>query len=140
MKTYTVHGVRLFSLFKTGFIIGLVFSCLPVTVLTVTFFRLVQAVENWLSGLVYNLRLPLIGEISINVVDLLRLQAFYASLQRWSLWGGIPTVLAVLALLVGLAGVIGLLTALAGLLFNLLSRASGGIQVDVSESPLLPKE
>lgn len=140
MKTYTLHNVHLFSLFKIGFIIGLVFSCLPVTFLAAIILKTVNALENWMSGLVYNLRLPLIGDLSINVVELLHLQGFYAGVQRWTLFGSLNIVLVVLLVLAALAAAVGLLTVLAGLIFNLLSRITGGIQLDISETAIELKE
>lgn len=126
---------------KIGFFVGSVLSFIPLMTVIYVLIRLVSTVAGWLSALVYNLRLPLPGNfgIEVNVIELLKLQDFYESLLNWAALGGFSAFLIAL-LLTFLAGLFwGLLAALGGVVFNLIGKVVGGIQVTMAEETGLAK-
>ena len=135
MKTYTLYKISLWSLLKVGFLVGWVASFIPVALVFFIFFKIVSGLANWLSGLVYHIGLPLPGDFGfdLNLVELLKLQGVVDQLQTWSAVGLIPTILVVLLVTTLIAIFGGLVVAASGLLFNLISRVIGGIQLSMSD-------
>jgi hypothetical protein len=135
LKNYKLYHISAWSLLKIGFLIGWIASFPPIALTVMIFIRGVAAFSDWLGGLVYKIRLPIPGNFGfdINVVELLQLQDFYQRLQGWAVVGLIPALVIVLVLTSLLAVFWGIIAALGGVVFNLLSRAIGGIQVTLSE-------
>jgi hypothetical protein len=135
MKTYKLYQVSLWSLLKIGFLVGWIGSFLPVAVLFFFFFKMISALTGWLSGLVYELRLPLPGNfgIELNLIEILKLQGLLDWLQTWDAIGFIPAILLVLFITSLAALFWGLVVAAVGLVFNLISKASGGVEITLAE-------
>ena len=141
MKQYRLYKISAWSLFKIGFLIGSVASFLPIALVSMLIFRIVSGLADWLGGLVYRIELPLPGNFGfdINVVELLKLQQAYDWLVQWAAVGAIPLLFLVL-LITALFGLFwGVIAALGAFVFNLLSRATGGIQLSLSEVELQPQ-
>jgi hypothetical protein len=137
MRTYTLYKISLWSLLKIGFLVGWIVSFLPVALLAFVFFKLVSTLAGWLSGLVYQVRLPLPGNFGfdLNLVELLKLQGLMEQLQAWQAFGFIQTVLIVLLVTSLVALFWGLIAAAGGLVFNLISWAAGGVKLTLAEDP-----
>lgn len=135
MKTYKLYQVSLWSLLKIGFLVGWIGSFLPVALLSLFFLKMISALTGWLSGLVYELRLPLPGNfgIELNLIEILKLQGLLNWLQTWDAIGFIPAVLLVLFITSLAALFWGLVVAAAGLVFNLISKAAGGVEITLAE-------
>jgi hypothetical protein len=140
MKNYTLYKISLWSLLKVGFLVGWVASFLPVALFFLMFFKIVSALAAWLSGLVYQIRLPLPGNFGfdLNLVELLKLQGVVDQLQTWGAVGFIPTILIVLLVTSLFALFWGFVAAAGGLVFNLISKAIGGIQLTLSDQDKQP--
>jgi len=138
LKIFKLHHISAWSLFKIGFLVGWIASFPPIALAVMIFFRGVAALSAWLGGLVYNIRLPIPGNFGfdINVVELLKLQDFYDRLEGWAAVGLITTLLIILMMTSLLALFWGIMAALGGAIFNLFSRAIGGIQVTLSEEAI----
>jgi hypothetical protein len=136
IKQYTIHHIDSYSLLKIGGILGFIVSFVPITATIFGVLRLVNIVIGWMEGMVYQLRLPLIGGLDINVVELLHLTGMLEALQNISVIGGLGAIF--LAILLSLLAAIfwGFIAVIAGAIFNLLSKATGGIQVSMSEDYL----
>lgn len=139
-KTYILHHVSLWSLFKIGSLVGFITSFIPLMSIVYLFVRLVSSLAEWLGGLVMHLRLPLPGDfgIDLNLIELLKLQGFYESLQKWASVGGFSAFLIALLLTLLAALFWGLIAVFAGIVFNLLGSAIGGIQFTMSEQVSVP--
>jgi hypothetical protein len=133
MKTYILYRLSAWSLFKIGFLVGWIASFLPIASGAYILMRIVTGVANWLGNMVYQFTVPLLGNIDINVVEMLGLQQFYANLANWATIGTI-TLCFIILLLTSLAALFwGVIAALAGLVFNLLSHAIGGVRLTMAE-------
>jgi len=135
VKNYILHKVSLWSIAKIGFLVGWIASFLPIAVVFFAFFTAINALSNWLNGLVYHIKLPLPGNFGfdINVIELLKLQGFADRLNGWAAMGLFTTIIIIL-LLTSLAAVFwGFLAVLSGLIFNLISKTIGGVRLVVSE-------
>ena len=135
MKTYTLYKVSLWSLLKIGFLVGWIASFLPVALISFLFFKLVSTLAGWLSGLVYQVRLPLPGNFGfdLNLVELLKLQGFMERLQAWQAIGFLQTALIVLLVTSMAALFWGIVVAAGGFVFNLISKATGGVEITLAE-------
>ncbi len=135
MKKYKLYKVSLWSLLKIGFLVGWIGSFFPVALLSFVFFKIISTLATWMSGLVYELRLPLPGNfgVDLNLVEILGLQGFMDRLQTWEAIGFLQTVLIVL-IITSLAALFwGLIAAAGGLVFNLFSKAAGGVEITLAE-------
>ena len=135
MKSYILHKVSLWSMAKVGFLVGWIASFLPIALIFFVFFTVVNALSTWLNGLVYHIKLPLPGNFGfdINVIELLKLQSFVDQLNGWAATGFISTLIIVILLTSMVAVFWGLVATLSGLIFNLISKAIGGVRLVVSE-------
>jgi hypothetical protein len=138
MKNYILYKISLWSLLKIGFLVGWIVAFLPVALVAFVFFKLVSTLAGWLSGLVYQVRLPLPGNFGfdINLVELLKLQGLMERLHTWQSFGLFQTLLAVLLVTSLIALFCGIVAATGGLVFNLISKATGGVRLTVAEESL----
>lgn len=123
---------------KIGFLVGWLASFLPVAAFIFLFVRMAASLADWLAGMVYRIRLPLPGDFGfdINVVELLHLQEALSRLEGWAAIGGLVLFLLIL-LVTSLFGLFwGIIAAVAGVVFNLLSRATGGVELTLAENQL----
>jgi hypothetical protein len=136
-NNFTLYRISPWSLFKISFLVGWIATFLPVAFLITLVLRLAVILANWLGGLVYQVRLPIPGNFGfdINVIELLHLQNFYERLDRWALVGGLQALVIILVLTSLIALFWGLVATIAGLVFNLFSRAIGGIGITLAENP-----
>lgn len=138
MSTVRITRINPWSLFKISFLVSWI-TALPFVAFTAfLILRSITGLVAWLGGLVYQVRLPLLGNLGfdINVLELLKLQDFYTRLQGWAVLGILPTLI-----LIGLAATLialfwGCVAALSGWVFNLLSRAAGGIEVTLTKQEI----
>lgn len=133
MNHYRLTHINPWSLLKIGFLVSWIAALPFVAFLTFLIVRMITSLANWLGGLVYQLRLPLIGNLDINVLELLNLQVFYDRLQGWAIVGILPTLFMVLLVTTLIALFWGCVAALSGWVFNLLSRVTGGIEMTLAE-------
>ena len=137
MKKYTLHSINPFSLFKFGFFIGLIVSFLPLMLVFLFLLNLATKLFSWLGNISSNptINLPIIGNIpiDINVLQLLGLQDFYNHLNTFVAIGALQVLLFTIFLSLAFAIFIALMSLLAGLIFNLISAVTGGLQVTLSE-------
>jgi hypothetical protein len=131
VNTYTLQRVSLWSLAKVGFFIGWIVSFLPIAFFSFLFFQAADVLAKWIGSLVYRIRLPLPGDfgIDLNLVEILKLQNILGRLQGWAAIGAIQAFILVFLLTCLAALLWAIVIGLAGLIFNLISRAIGGIQV-----------
>lgn len=136
MKTYTLHRIKLRSLFKFGIFSGLIAFFLPISILVLLTRVFVVDLANWMGNLTYTIPIPLPGVsgISVDSIELLHLQNFFTNLEKWS----VLSWLYVLLLILGLTAAVGLWTGvtaiITGLAFNSLATLSGGLQLTLSEN------
>lgn len=135
MKTYTLHRINLLSLFKFGFVTGLIAAFLPIGLGMIVSWTVATAVSNWLNGLAYVIPLPIPGvsDISIRGVDLLQAGGFLDLLEIATAMGWLQVFLWIFVLTITAGLWTGLIAVLSGAAFNLLARLSGGLQMSLSE-------
>jgi len=138
MKTYTLHRLDLFSLFKFGFFSGLIASFPPISALTMLAWIIVVSMANWLGNLTYTIPIPFPGVsgISVDGVDLLHAHDLLASLEVWAALGWLRVLMLVIGLTFSAGLWMGITAVISGLAFNLLSALSGGLQITLSECAL----
>ena len=138
MKTYTLHRLDLFSLFKFGFFSGLIASLPPICILTLLAWSIVVSMAKWLGNLTYTIPIPFpgISGISVDGVDLLHAHELLTSLEVWAALGWLRVLLLVVGLTFAAGLWMGITAVISGLAFNLLAALSGGLQITLSESAL----
>lgn len=112
-----------------GGIMGLLLSVVPAVVLGLLVVGAAARLLAWLGNLVFDIPLPLGAGVTVDLIELAKLDAFRDSVGRLAAGGGaiVATIALTTILLCGLGGAIaGLLGAL---LFNLIARLAGGIEV-----------
>ncbi len=130
MKHLTIHYLHLKPLFKYGFSIGLVSSFAPSLVFVFILWKAAKSITEWLDAASY--RLPIAGlPIEIRSVDLLGLAEKVEWIQMLASWSWLMILLIIVGVTLAQACFSGLVTVLAGLVFNLLTLMSGGLQITV---------
>jgi hypothetical protein len=128
-----IRRISLQSLGKTGCFLGVVLACLPSLLCGVLGMGIVQVLRHWLEGW-QEISINLLGKeiASFDLVHLLGLTEFLKWLQ--TIGGASWLVVALVGLVLGLfAGlVLATITVLAGLAYNLLASATGGVVVDAA--------
>jgi hypothetical protein len=126
-----IRRVDLVSLGKFGCLIGVVLACLPSLLFGLLGLGLVNILQGWLENW-QEVSITVLGrEIAqFDFVRLLGLTEFLTRLQSitGASFATVALVVLGLALLGGL--VLGLIVVVAGLVYNLLAAATGGIVVD----------
>ena len=138
MKNYRLYRVNPWSTFKLGCLAGWLAAFLPVAGLGWLAVKTASALASWLQGLVYRIELPLPGNFGfeINGIELLHLQGIYNRMADWAGLGGF-TLFVLILLTTSIFGLLaGATAALVSLVFNGFSRATGGIEVTLSEKDL----
>lgn len=138
MKNYRLYRVNPWSTFKLGCLAGWLTAFLPVAGLGWLAVKTASALASWLQGLVYRIELPLPGDFGfeINGIELLHLQEIYNRMAEWAGVGGLTLFLLILLTTSVFGLLAGATAALISLVFNGFSRATGGIEVTLSEKDL----
>jgi hypothetical protein len=138
MKTYTLHRLDLFSLFKFGFFSGLIASLPPICILTLLAWSIVVSMAKWLGNLTYTIPIPFpgISGISVDGVELLHARDLLTILEVWAALSWLRGMLLVVGLTFAAGLWMGLTAVISGLAFNLLAALSGGLQMTLSERVL----
>lgn len=127
-----------------GGIMGLLLSIIPGVVLGILVVGAAARLLGWLGNLVFDIPLPLGAGMTVDLIELTKLDAFRESVGRLAAGGGaiVATIALSAILFCGLAGALGGL--LGALLFNLIARIAGGIEVSAEaiarETELPPVE
>jgi hypothetical protein len=132
---YILRKVSIFSLFKLGFVIGLILNLLPTFLIILVSFQLIVAINAIMQHMILQVGAGPIG-LQVNLIDQLNLQSFFLFIQTAASFGILQFILIVLALLILSSLVSGLWLMLTGLFFNLLSGMIGGIELTLS-TPLM---
>jgi hypothetical protein len=134
-----IRRISLQSLGKVGCFLGIVLALLPSVLCAVLGMGIVQILRRWLEGW-EQISISLLGKeiASFDLVHLLGLTEFLKWLQAigGASWLVMALVVLILGLFTGL--VLATITILAGLAYNLLASATGGVVVDadvVEERP-----
>ena len=134
-----IRRISLQSLGKVGCFLGIVLACLPSLLCGILGMGIVQVLRRWLEGW-EEISISILGKeiATFDLVHYLGLAEFLKWLQTigGASWLVVALVVLVLGLFTGL--VLALLTMLAGLAYNLLASATGGVVVDaavVGEQP-----
>jgi hypothetical protein len=134
-----IRRISLQSLGKTGCVLGLVLACLPSLLCGILGMGIVQILRHWLEGW-QGITITLFGRqiASFDLVQHLGLTEFLKWLQviGGASWLAVALVVLVLGLFAGL--VLAAITVLAGLTYNLLASATGGVVVDAAVVKELP--
>ena len=128
-----IRRINLRSLGKLGCVLGVVLAFLPSLLCGVLGMGVVQVLRRWLEGW-EEITLSVLGKevASFDLVHVLGL----ADLMHWlqtiggASWLLVALVVLVLGLIAGLA--LAAMTVLAGLVYNLLATATGGVVVDAA--------
>jgi hypothetical protein len=131
-KKYNLHQISIFSLFKLGFVIGLVVNLIPSILIIVLCFQVIRAINAMMQNMVIELGSGVFG-LQINLIEQLNLQSYYLFFETAASTGILQFILIILALVILSSLISGLWLMLIGLFFNLLSNIIGGIEVTFSE-------
>ena len=134
-----IRSISLQSLGKTGCFLGVVLACLPSLLCGIFGITIVQILRRWLEGW-EQISITIFGQqiATVDLVQKLGLTHVLSWLQAigGASWLVLALVVLVLGLLTGL--VLALITMLAGLAYNFLASATGGVVVNaavVDEQP-----
>ncbi len=135
-RALIIKRIALGSLAQWGFVAGIVIACLPAFVCSWIFFTLVQTLRGLIAGW-RDVGIDFLGQrLSVNLVEVLKLQDALASLTNLASLGvfGIALVGLALAALLGVFGA--LVMTLLGLFYN----ATGRVRLEVEEVPAQLRE
>jgi hypothetical protein len=128
-----IRRINLMSLGKVGCFLGLLLALLPSLLCGILGVAIAQVLRHWLEGW-EELSISLLGQtiVSFDLVHTLGLAEFLNRLQVIgdASWLVVALVVLVLGLLTGL--MLASITVLAGLAYNLLATATGGVVVDAA--------
>jgi len=128
-----IRRINLMSLGKVGCFLGLLLALLPSLLCGILGVAIAQVLRHWLEGW-EELSISLLGQtiVSFDLVHTLGLAEFLNRLQAIgdASWLVVALVVLVLGLLTGL--MLASITVLAGLAYNLLATATGGVVVDAA--------
>lgn len=128
-----IRRINLMSLGKVGCFLGLLLALLPSLLCGILGVAIAQVLRHWLEGW-EELSISLLGQtiVSFDLVHTLGLAEFLDRLQAIgdASWLVVALVVLVLGLLTGL--MLASITVLAGLAYNLLATATGGVVVDAA--------
>ena len=128
-----IRRISLQSLGKVGCFLGIVLACLPSLLCGVLGMGVVQVLRRWLEGW-EEISISILGKeiATFDLVHYLGLTEFLKWLQTigGASWLVVALVVLVLGLLTGL--MLASITVLAGLAYNLLATATGGVVVDAA--------
>jgi hypothetical protein len=128
-RAFVIRRFGIGSLASWGFVIGALAACLPAFLCSAIFFTLTSTVQRIVTSW-RDVGISFLGQrLSLNFVDLLRLQNFYDALNTITAlgWFGI------LLLALGIAALLGIFVALAFALFALLYNVTGRIKIELTE-------
>jgi len=132
MQTYTIHRIGLLPVLKYGFIFGLISAILPVVVSVLFAQVVINQFSDWLESLTYQIELPVLPDIEVDLLDLVGLDHFKATVNNLSEL----TWLQIFVLILGLIFLFACLTALfafiTGIIFNVVAGISGGLSLSMS--------
>jgi hypothetical protein len=134
-----IRSISLQSLGKTGCFLGLVLACLPSLLCGILGITVVQILRHWLEGW-EQINITVFGQ-HIATIDLVQKLGLTHMLNWLQAVGGASwLVIALVVLVLGLftGAVLAAITMLAGLAYNLLASATGGVVVNatvVGEQP-----
>jgi len=138
MRTVRLHRVGLFSTFRFGMVLGGILLLVPVFLFTALFFWSAGLLVDWMAGLRGALPLPGDLSIPIDTISLLGLQQLFQVLEV------VAGISAWLAVFIGIffwffmALLSGLVSLIAAVVFNLISAAMGGLDVDIDDTAVNP--
>lgn len=135
-----IRHISLQSLGKLGCVLGVVLAILPSLLCGILGMAIVQILRRWLEGW-QEIKIELLGQVlaSVDLVEKLGLTKFLEWLQTAgdASWLVVVLVVLGLGLLAGLA--LASMTMVAGLVYNLLAAATGGVMVDATVVRERPK-
>ena len=132
---YRLNGVSTLSIAKFGCLLGWIVTLIPNLVCALTTWQLLTTLRAWLEGL-EQINLSLLGlDYTFDLVDILQLQEFLATLQGVE-GRAIPLMISLLiaASVVG-GALVALVLILLGWGYNLLAWLTGGLEVELREIP-----
>jgi hypothetical protein len=128
-----IRRISLASLGKFGCLLGVVAACLPSLLCGLLGMGLVDVVRNWLEGW-QELTISILGQeiVRFDLVNALGLSQLLERLQVIgdASWAAVVLVVLALALVSGL--LLAVIVVTAGLAYNLLAAATGGLVVDAA--------
>jgi len=128
-----IRHISLQSLGKTGCVLGVALALLPSLLCGIAGVAIVQVVRHWMEGW-QQIKITILDQeiATIDLVQRLGLTEFLERLQTIgdASWLVVALVVLGLGLLVGLA--LALIIIAAGLVYNLLASATGGVVVDAA--------
>ena len=135
---YRLQGISTLSIARFGCLLGWIVTIIPSLTCGLVLWGILGAIRNWLEGL-ENLDLDVLGfEYSVDLIELLQLGEFLATLQ--TLAGRALPLLLALVIVVGILGgaLVALTLILLGWGYNLVAWLTGGLEVQLQEIPTLP--
>jgi hypothetical protein len=128
-----IRRINLGSLVKLGCLLGVVAAFLPSLLCGLLAMGLANVVLGWLESW-QELTISLLGQevASFDLVRFLSMEGFADILRLLTSASGVALLLAVFLLAIGSGLVLALMVTLVGLAYNLLSRATGGLVVEMS--------
>lgn len=132
---YILRQISIFSLFKLGFVIGLIVNLLPTLLIIVLSFQVILAINAIMQNMIIQVGVGPLG-FQVNLIEQLNLQSFFLFVQTAASFGILQFILILLGLLVLSSLASGLWLLLIGLFFNLLSGIIGGIEITFREPDL----
>jgi hypothetical protein len=126
---YLIRHVGLLPAFLFGGLLGLIMSILPAILLGYAFVAAAVRVVEWLGRLAFEVPLPLNQSFAVDLVELAQLDGVRQAVSGIAAggWTMVATFAITFVLFCGLGGALaGLIGAL---LFNLIARLTGGIEV-----------
>jgi hypothetical protein len=139
---YRLNGISTLSIAKFGCLLGWIVALFPNLVCALTAWQLVSALRGWLEGL-EQINLSILGfDYVLDLIDILQLQQFLATLQNVE-GRGIPLLVALLVATSVVGGVlVAVVLILLGWGYNLLAWLTGGLEVELREvsGPPAPRQ
>jgi hypothetical protein len=135
---YRLQGISTLSIARFGCLLGWIVTIIPSLTCGLVLWGILGAIRNWLEGL-ENLDLDVLGfEYSVDLIELLQLGEFLATLQ--TLAGRALPLLLALVIVVGILGgaLVALTLILLGWGYNLVAWLTGGLEVQLQEISTLP--
>jgi hypothetical protein len=130
---YRLQGISTLSIARFGCLLGWIITIIPSLTCGLVAWGILAAVRDWLKGW-EQINLDLLGfKYSIDLIELLHLQEFLATLQ--GLLGRASPLLLALVIVVGIVGggLIALTLIVLGWGYNLLAWLTGGLEVELRE-------
>ena len=135
---YKLQGISTLSIARFGCLLGWIVTIIPSLTCGLVLWGILAALRNWLEGL-EKLDLDVLGfEYSVDLIELLQLGEFLATLQ--TLAGRALPLLLALVIVMGILGgaLVTLTLILLGWGYNLVAWLTGGLEVRIQEIPTLP--